>query len=100
MCFSNLVVISPKLCPAPSTERSIPYKATCTIGAEHRYPTYTRDQLVHIGNTVKYDTRYSKIPFETINLVRKYQIHKWPRKLEQNWPSIKQLKINTTNNHK
>ena len=52
---------------------------------------------MHIGNTVKHDIRYSKIPFETIYLVRKYRIHKWPRKLGQNQPSIKQLKVNATN---
>ena len=97
MCFSNLVVILPKLCPAPSTEKSTPYKATCTIGTKHDCPTYTRDQMVHIGNTVKHDIRYSKIPFETKNLVRKYRIHKWPRKLGPNWPSIKPLKANTAN---
>ena len=53
-------------------------------------------KLVHIGNAVKHDSRYSKIPFETINLVRKYKIHKWPRKLGQNH-GIKQLKVNRTN---
>ena len=76
MCFSNLTVILPKLCPAPSAGRSQPYKAQCTC------PPYTRDQLVQIRNNIKNDTKYSKIPFETINTVRKFKINKRPSKLE------------------
>ena len=64
MCFSNLVVISPKLCPAPSTERSISYKATCTIRAKHECPTYTSDQLVHIGTQLNMTTGIVKYPLK------------------------------------
>ena len=97
MCFTNLVVISPKLCPAPSAGRSPSYKAECTIGTKQACPSYTRDQLVHIRDTIKHDTRYSKIHFETINRVRKYKINSQPSKLGLNHPNIKQQKTNTKN---
>ena len=75
MCFNNLVVISPMLDQAPSAERSPPNKAQCTMGTQ-ACPNYTRDQLLAIRNSIKHDTKYSKIPYETIKLVRKYKINK------------------------
>ena len=94
MCFSNLVVISPRLDQALSAERLPPHKAQCTMGTQ-ACPNYTRNQLLDIRNAIKHDTRYSKIPFETIKLVRKYKIKKRPSKLFR--PNIKQLKTNTKN---
>ena len=94
MCFSNLVVISPnsQLCPASSAQGS-PHKAQCILGSTiARQPAYTRQQLMHIQNMVKLDNRYSKIPFETINLVRKFK-NMHPSTLERNWPRIKQKKF-------
>ena len=102
MCFSNLVVISPnsQLCPTTSALGS-PHKAQCiqciqgsTIA---RRPTYTRQQLLDIQNIVKLDNRYSRIPFETINLVRKFKINKCPSKLDKECPIIKQTKIQAKN---
>ena len=75
MCFSNLVVILPRLDQAPNAGRSLPHKAQCTMGI-HACPSYTRNQLLDIRHAIKQDTRYSKIPFETIKLVRKYKINK------------------------
>ena len=94
MCFNNLVVISPKLDQAPSAERSPPHKAQCTMGSQ-TCPNYTRDQLLAIRYSIKHDTKYSKIPYETIKLVRKYKINKRPSKLFR--PNNKQVKINTKN---
>ena len=93
MCFSNLVVILPKLCSAPSAGRSPTYKASATIGTIGACPTYTRDQLMHI----KLDTWYSKISFRTIQLVRKLKINKHPSKLELGCNQIKQYRSNTKN---
>ena len=98
MCFSNLVVILPNsqlhLVPTTSALGS-PLKAQYiqedTIA---RQPTYTRQQLLDIKNIVKLDNRYSRIPFETINLVRKFKINKHPSKLEGEHPTIKQQKSN------
>ena len=76
MCVSNLIVISPNS------------QATSALGSPHKantiawWPTYTRQQLIDMGNIVKLDNRYSKIPFETINMVRKFKINKCPSKLE------------------
>ena len=91
MCFSNLVVISPNS-QATSTPGS-PHKAN-TIAWQ---PTYTRQQLIDMGNIVKLDNRYSKIPFETINMVRKFKINKHPSKLEYKQAPIKQTKVNSKN---
>ena len=101
MCFSNLVVISPnsqlQLVPTTSALGS-PLKAQYiqedTIA---RWPTYTRQQLLDIKNIVKLDNRYSRIPFETINLVRKFKINKHPSKLDGERPTIKQTKIQPNN---
>ena len=92
MCFSNLVIISPKLVQASSATGS-PHKA------QHieRRPTYTRQQLLDIRNQVKLDNKYSKIPFETINLVRKFKINKRPSKLDRERPTFKQTKIQPSN---
>ena len=97
MCFSNLVIISPKLVPASSATGS-PYKAQYNQeDTIERWPTYTRQQLLDIKNLVKLDNRYSKIPFETINLVRKFKINKCPSKLDRERPTIKQTKIQPSN---
>ena len=84
MCFSNLVVIlpKPKLCSAPSPGRSSTYKALETIGTISACPTYTRDQLMQVKDMVKLNTKYSKIPFKAIQLVRKLKINRCPSKLE------------------
>ena len=50
-----------------------------------------------IKNMVKLDTRYSKIPFQTINLVRKLKINKRSSKLDLQCQPITQSKINTKN---
>ena len=99
MCFSNLVVISPKsqLCP---TSRALgsPHMARCIQGSTiARQPTYTRQQLLAIQDMIKLDNRYSRIPFETINLVRKFKINKHPSKLDKECPIIKQTKIQAKN---
>ena len=99
MCFSNLVVILPnsQLCSASSAQGS-PHNAQCIQSSTiARQPTYTRQQLIHIQKMVKLDNRYSKIPFETINLVRKFKINKHPSKLERNQPRIKQTEIQVKN---
>ena len=99
MCFSNLVVISPKsqLCPTSSALGS-PHKAQSIQGSTiARWPTYTRQQLLAIQNMVKLDNRYSRIPFKTINLVRKLKINKCPSKLDKECPIIKQTKIQAKN---
>ena len=62
-----------------------------------RWPTYTRQQLLDIQRKVKLDNRYSRIPFETINLVRKFKINKCPSKLDKECPIIKQTKIQAKN---
>ena len=92
MCFSNLVIISPKLVQASSATGS-PHKAQYI----ERRPTYTRQQLLDIRNLVKLDNRYSKIPFKTINLVRKFKINKCPSKLDRERPTFKQTKIQPSN---
>ena len=97
MCFSNLVIISPNLVQASSATGS-PHKAQYNQEDKiERRPTYTRQQLLDIKNLVKQDNRYSKIPFETINLVRKYKINKRPSKLDRERPTIKQTKIQPSN---
>ena len=97
MCFSNLVIISPNLVQASSATGS-PHKAQYNQeDTIERRPTYTRQQLLDIKNLVKLDNRYSKIPFETINLVRKYKINKHPSKLDRERPTIKQTKIQPNN---
>ena len=98
MCFSNLVIISPNLVPTPSAIGS-PHKAQCNQeNTIERWPTYTRQQLLDIKNLVKLDNRYSKIPFKTINLVRKFKINKRPSKLDRETPpTIKQSKIQPSN---
>ena len=40
--FSNLVVILPMLCSAPSARRSATYKASATIGMIGAFLTYTK----------------------------------------------------------
>ena len=92
MCFSNLVIISPKLDQASSATGS-PHKEQCT----ERRPIYTRQQLLDIRDIVKLDNKYSKIPFETINLVRKFKINKRPSKLDRERPTFKQTKIQPNN---
>ena len=96
MCFSNLVTISPtgQLCPITSVTGSPAYKATSTIG---EWPTYTRQQLLAIKDMIKLDSRYSKIPFKTIQLVRKYKINKRPRKLDLKCKPVNQTRCNTKN---
>ena len=103
MCFSNLVIISPnsqlqpQLVPTSSAIGS-PHKAQHNQEyTKERWPTYTRQQLLDIKNTVKLDNRYSRIPFETINLVRKFKINKHPSKLDGERPTIKQTKIQPSN---
>ena len=99
MCFSNLVVISPnsQLCPTTSALGS-PDKAQCIQGNTiARWPTYTRQQLLDIKNIAKLDNRYSRIPFETINIVRKFKINKCPSKLDKEHQTIKQTKIQAKN---
>ena len=99
MCFSNLVVILPnsQLCPTSGALRS-PHKPQNIQGSTiARQPTYTRQQLLAIQNMVKLDNRYSRIPFETINLVRKFKINKCPSKLEKEHPIIKQTKVQAKN---
>ena len=92
MCFSNLVIISPRLDQASSATGS-PHKEQCT----ERRPIYTRQQLLDIRDIVKLDNKYSKIPFETINLVRKFKINKRPSKLDRERPTFKQTKIQPSN---
>ena len=103
MCFSNLVIISPNSQPQPqlvptSSAIGSPHKAQYnqenTIA---RQPTYTRQQLLDIKNIVKLDNRYSRIPFDTINLVRKFKINKRPSKLDGECPTIKQTRIQPSN---
>ena len=97
MCPNNLVIISPNLCHNTSALGSTTYKAPSTIGVQPTSAKYNRQQLMAIKDMVKLDTRYSKIPFETINLVRKYKINKRPSKLDLYRKPIKQRKINTIN---
>ena len=102
MCFSNLVVISPNSQLVPTTSAlGSPLKAHCIQGNQGdtigRQPTYTRQQLLDIRNIVKLDNRYSRIPFETINLVRKFKINKCPSKLDRECPIIKQTKFQANN---
>ena len=87
MCFSNLVVISPK---APSAHGSS-LKAQCYHNrAIQSWPTYTRSQLLEIRTKLKHDTRYCTVPFTSINQVRKFKINKHPSKLELSRAQIKQ----------
>ena len=99
MCFTNLVTISPssQLCPITSATGSSAYKATSSIGTIGERPTYTRQQLLAIKDMIKLDTRYSKIPFETIQLVRKFKINKRPRKLDLECKPTNQTRCNTKN---
>ena len=98
MCFSNLVVISPNSQLVPTTSAlGSPLKAQCIQNTIARQPTYTRQQLLDIRNIVKLDNRYSRIPFETINLVRKFKINKHPSKLDRECPIIKQTKFQANN---
>ena len=103
MCFSNLVIISPNSQLQPqlvSTSSAIgsPHKAQYNQeDTIERRPTYTRQQLLDIKNIVKLDNRYSRIPFETINLVRKFKINKCPSKLDGECPTIKQTRIQPSN---
>ena len=46
---------------------------------------------------IKLDTRYSKIPFETIQLVRKFKINKKSRKLDLEHKPTNQTRCNTKN---
>ena len=86
-----------QLCPTPSALGS-PHKAQCIQGSTiAKWPTYTRQQLLDIQNMVKLDNRYSRIPFETINLVRKLKINKHPSKLGKEHPIIKQTIIQAKN---
>ena len=96
MCFSNLVVI------LPNSQLFLTTSALGSLQCNHgntiaRQPTYTRQQLLDIKNIVKLDNRYSRIPFETINLVRKFKINKHPSKLDKECPIIKQTKFQTDN---
>ena len=50
-----------------------------------------------IKDMVKLDARYSRIPFQTINLARKLRINKRSSKLDLQCRQIKQSKINTKN---
>ena len=94
MCFSNLVTISPgsQVCPITSATGSPAYKATGSIGTIGECPTYTRQQLMAIKDMIKLDTRYSKVPFKTIQLVRKYRLNKRPIKLDLKHKPINQTR--------
>ena len=46
---------------------------------------------------VKLDTKYCRIPFQTINLVRKLKINRRPSKLDLQCQPISQSRINTKN---
>ena len=82
-----------QLCPCTSAPGSNTYKAT--IG---RRPTsYNRQQLMAIKDMVKLDARYCRIPFQTINLVRKLKLNRQPSKLDLQCQPISQSKINTKN---
>ena len=55
-----------------------------------------------IKDMIKLDTRYSKIPFETIQLVRKYKYNKQkynkrPKNLDLKHKPINQTRCNTKN---
>ena len=91
MSFNNLVEISPtnQLCPSTSAPGSNAYKATIDRCS------YNRQQLMAIKDMVKLDTKYCRIPFRTINLVRKLKINRWPSKLDLQCQPISQSKINT-----
>ena len=72
--------------------------AQCIQGSTiARRPTYTRQQLLAIQDMIKLNNRCSRIPFETINLVRKFKINKRPSKLDKECPIIKQTKIQAKN---
>ena len=95
MSFNNLVEISPtnQLCPGSSAPGSNAYKATI-----ERWPTsYNRQQLMAIKDMAKLDTKYCKIPYPTINLVRKLKINRRPSKLDLQHQPILQNRINTKN---
>ena len=66
MSLNNLVRISPtnELCPSTSALGSQAYKTTIDKCS------YNRQQLLAIKDMVKLDTKYCRIPFQTINLVR------------------------------
>ena len=88
MCFSNLVIIlpnsqlQPQLVPTSSAIGS-PHKAQYNQeDTIERWPTYTRQQLLAIKDMLKLDTKYCRIPFRTINLVRKLKINRRPSKLD------------------
>ena len=46
---------------------------------------------------IKLDSRYSKISFKTIKLVRKFKINRRPRKLDLKHKPITQSQCNTKN---
>ena len=91
MSLNNLVRISPtnRLCPSTSALESQAYKATID-----KY-SYNRQQLLAIKDMVKLDTKYCRIPFRTINLVRKLKINRRPSKLDLQSQPISQTRINT-----
>ena len=93
MSFNNLVRISPtnKLCPSTSALGSQAYKATIDNCS------YNRQQLLAIKDMVKLNTKYCRIPFQTINLVRKLKINRRPSKLDLQCQPISQSRINTKN---
>ena len=93
MSFSNIVIISPrgKLHQESSALRPCLRAQYTQVSTLDTCPIYTKQQLFDIKNMVKLNTRYGTIPFQTINLVRKYKINKYPSKLECNWASIKQI---------
>ena len=93
MSFNNLVKISPtnQLCPSTSAPGSNAYKATIDRCS------YNRQQLMAIKDMVKLDTKYCRIPFRTINLVRKLKMNRRPSKLDLQCQPISQSKINTKN---
>ena len=88
MCYNNLVVISPSEKWPISTHRS-PHKV------DPIEPTYTRDQLFNMSSKLK-QSKYCILPFKTKEIIQKYKINKWPRKLVLN-RKIPQTKINTGN---
>ena len=93
MSLNNLVRILPtyRLCPSTSALGSQAYKATIDKCS------YNRQQLLAIKDMVKLDTKYCKIPFRTINLVRKLKINRSPSKLDLQCQPISQSRINTKN---
>ena len=95
MTFNNLVRISPTKELSPNTSalgsHSQAYKAT--IGN----CSYNRQQLLAIKDMLKLDTKYCRIPFQTVNLVRKLKINRRSSKLDLQCQPILQSRINTKN---